>query len=98
PGNRDREAAMKTFAWGVLAMASVVAALFFLRFWRATRERLFAFFSHAFLGLGATWVGLAIINRPADEAQQEYAYIVRLVAFVILIIGIIDKNRRSGRL
>jgi len=79
-------------------MASVVAALFFLRFWRVTRERLFAFFSLAFAGLAATWLGLAIINHPADEAQQEYAYIVRLVAFVILLIGIIDKNRRSGRL
>ena len=89
---------MKTFAWGLLAMASVVAALFFLRFWRETRDRLFAFFSLAFLGLAATWVGLAIINHPADEAQQDYAYVVRLVAFVILIIGIIDKNRRSGRL
>lgn len=89
---------MKTFMWGVLAMSSLVAALFFLRFWRATRERLFAFFSLAFVGLAATWVGLAIINHPADEAQQEYAYVVRLVAFVILIIGIIDKNRRSGRL
>ena len=89
---------MKIYAWGLLTMASLVAALFFLRFWRQTRERLFAFFSLAFLGLGATWLGLAIINHPADEAQQEYAYVVRLVAFVILIIGIIDKNRRSGRL
>lgn len=89
---------MKIYAWGLLTMASLVAALFFLRFWRETRDRLFAFFSLAFLGLGATWLGLAIINHPADEAQQEYAYVVRLVAFVILIIGIIDKNRRSGRL
>jgi multisubunit Na+/H+ antiporter MnhB subunit len=89
---------MKIYAWGLLTMASLVAALFFLRFWRETRERLFAFFSLAFLGLGAAWLGLAIINHPADEAQQEYAYVVRLVAFVILIIGIIDKNRRSGRL
>ena len=89
---------MKTFAWGVLSMASLVVALFFLRFWRESRERLFAFFSLAFFLLAATWVGLAIIDHPADEAQQEYAYVVRLVAFVIFLIGIIDKNRRSGRL
>lgn len=84
--------------WGVLAMASLVAALFFLRFWRESRDRLFAYFSLAFAGLAANWVGLAIIDQPTDEAQQEYAYLVRLVAFVILIIGIIDKNRRSGPL
>ncbi len=87
---------MKIFMWGVLAMASLVAALFFLRFWRASRDRLFAFFALAFAGLAANWVGLAFINQPNDEARQEYAYVVRLVAFVILIIGIIDKNRRSG--
>lgn len=89
---------MKIFMWGVLAMASGTAALFFLRFWRESRERLFAFFALAFAGLMANWIGLAVINHPTDEAQQEYAYVVRLVAFVILIIGIIDKNRRNGRL
>ncbi|MDE2051123.1 MAG: hypothetical protein KGJ72_08905 [Gammaproteobacteria bacterium] len=89
---------MRTFMWGILAMGSGVAALFFLRFWRESRERLFAFFALAFAGLAANWIGLAIIDHPTDEAQQEYAYLVRLVAFVILIIGIIDKNRRSGRL
>ena len=88
---------MRTFAWGVLAMASLVASLFFLRYWRATRERLFAFFSVAFVGLTANWTVLAIINHPVDEARQAYAYVIRLVAFVVLIVGIIDKNRRSGR-
>jgi len=89
---------MKVFVWGVLAMASLVVALFFLRYWRATRERLFVFFSLAFLGMAVNWTVLAVVNHPVDEAGQEHAYVIRLVAFVILIIGIIDKNRRSGRL
>jgi peptidoglycan/LPS O-acetylase OafA/YrhL len=89
---------MRIFMWGVLAMASLIAALFFLRFWRESRERLFAFFALAFALLSANWIGLAIINHPTDEVRQEYGYIVRLVAFVILLIGIFDKNRRSGRL
>lgn len=89
---------MRTFMWGVLAMASLVAALFFLRFWRESRERLFVFFALAFTGLAANWIGLAVIDHPTDEAQPKYAYLVRLVAFVILLIGIVDKNRRSGRL
>jgi hypothetical protein len=89
---------MELFTWGILAMASVVAALFFLRYWRESRERLFAFFALAFFGLAANWTGLAVIDQPTDEAQQTYAYVVRLVAFLILIVGIIDKNRRSGRL
>ena len=89
---------MRVFAWGVLAMASLVAALFFLRYWRASRERLFAFFSLAFVGMAVNWLVLAMVNRPVDEAQQAYAYLIRLVAFVILIVGIIDKNRRGDRL
>ncbi|MGA7538784.1 MAG: DUF5985 family protein [Steroidobacteraceae bacterium] len=89
---------MRIFMWGVLAMASLSAALFFLRFWRESRERLFGFFALAFALLAANWTGLAIIDHPTDEVRQEYGYIVRLVAFVILLIGIFDKNRRSGRL
>lgn len=88
--------AIRVFAWGVLAMASVVAALFFLKYWRATRERLFAFFSLAFVGMAANWTVLAIVDHPVDEARQAHAYVIRLVAYVILIVGIIDKNRRSG--
>ena len=79
-------------------MASLVAALFFLRYWRSTRERLFAFFALAFLGMTANWTVLAIVNHPVDEARQVHAFVIRLVSFVILIVGIIDKNRRSGRL
>jgi hypothetical protein len=89
---------MRVFAWGVLAMAGLVAALFFLRYWRSTRERLFAFFALAFLCMAVNWTVLAIVDHPVDEARQAHAFVIRLVAFVILIVGIIDKNRRSGRL
>ena len=89
---------MRIFAWGVLTTASLVAALFFLRYWRASRERLFGFFSLAFVGMAANWTVLALIDHPVDEARQAHAYVIRLVAYAILLIGIIDKNRRSGRL
>ena len=79
-------------------MASLIATLFFIRYWRATRERLFGFFALFFVGMTANWTVLALVDHPADEARQAHAYLIRLVAFVILIIGIIDKNRRSGRL
>lgn len=89
---------MRTFAWGVLAMASLIAALFFVRYWRASRERLFGYFALFFAGMTANWTVLAMIDHPVDEARQVHAYMIRLVASVVLIIGIIDKNRRSGRL
>src|SRR5688572_13722616 len=39
---------MSTFVAGLLVMGYAVAALFFLRFRRETRDRLFAFFAAAF--------------------------------------------------
>ena len=74
---------------GALAMAYFVAALFFLRFWSATRDRLFGFFAAAFFLLAAQ----RIILPYAPEAWISPLYVVRLLAFVLIIVAIIDKNR-----
>jgi hypothetical protein len=79
----------------MLAMASVVAALFFWRYWKVSRDRLFGFFALAFAAMAVNWLGLAAVD-PAFELRH-YIYLVRLLAFVLIIMGIIDKNRR-GRL
>ena len=83
------------FLWGAEAMASLTAALLFLRFWRLTRDRLFTFFSLAFCSLALNWIVLAVDNAPAEE--HHYVYLLRLAAFMLIIIGIIDKNRRARR-
>lgn len=82
---------MKQFCWGMLTLACMVAALFFLRYWRVSRDRLFAFFAVAFVLLGANWVALSVID-PAFEAPH-FIYLIRLAAFVLITIGIVDKNR-----
>jgi hypothetical protein len=82
---------MRQFCWGLLAMASLVASLFFARYWKVTRERLFAFFAIAFALLAANWLALAIV-APVSEARH-FVYLIRLAAFVLLIVGIADKNR-----
>jgi hypothetical protein len=86
---------MRQFLWGVLAMASVVVALFFLHYWRASRDRLFAFFALAFAAMALDWVGHVFV-APADPFRAE-VYVGRLLAFVLIIIGIIDKNRQARR-
>lgn len=50
---------MHEFLMGATAMGCWTAMLFFLRFWRESRDRLFAMFSAAFLLLGLTRFGLA---------------------------------------
>ncbi len=84
---------LQQFLRGALAMGCFVAGLFFLRFYRQSRDRIFLFFVTAFWLLAAHWVGLAVVN-PAAETRH-YLFVVRLLAFVALIFGILDKNRRS---
>jgi hypothetical protein len=86
---------MLTFLWGASALGCWVIGLFFLRFWRNTRDRLFAFFAAAFWVLGLSWVALVVV-RPSDEARH-IIYLVRVVAFLLLSYGIIDKNITAKR-
>jgi hypothetical protein len=81
------------FMLGAIVMASVVAGLFFLRFWRRTRDRLFLMFAAAFWLMAVNWAALAFTQ--ADEIRTAF-YVVRLVAFVLILVAIIDKNRSRG--
>jgi hypothetical protein len=75
-------------------MGTAVAALIFLRFWRVSNERLFLYFALAFTSKAINWVGRSIAD-PALESRH-YVYLFRLLAFVLIIIGILDKNRRRS--
>ena len=76
---------------GALIMGYVVAAGFFLRFWKETRDRLFALFGAAFLILALQRLLLAFHSNP--KAEGEWLYGLRLIAFLVILAAIIDKNR-----
>jgi hypothetical protein len=82
------------FLSGVLFASYLVAALFFLRFWRRTRDRFFLFFTAAF-ALLALQRGLLSFRVPHAWLDLLF-YGVRAFAFLVLIAGILDKNRRAG--
>jgi hypothetical protein len=79
------------FLSGAITLGFVVAALFFLRFWRDTRDELFLAFAAAFFLLGAGQAILALGSIP-DE-QRSWVYLVRLVAFLVILAAILRKNR-----
>jgi hypothetical protein len=81
------------FLWGATAALCAVAAVFFWRFWRKTREALFAAFSAGFAILAAHWAALGILN-PSSETRH-YLYVVRFIAFALIIAGVVSKNRRN---
>ncbi len=77
---------------GVIIAGYAVAGLFFLRFWRDTRDRFFAFFAAAFWLLCAQRLLLAMFRDSGSE-NLVYLYVVRLVAFVLIVLAIVEKNR-----
>jgi hypothetical protein len=85
---------MEQFVTGAIAMASAVVALFFMRFWRETGDRLFGMFSLAFLLLGITRLGLALSSPHIPDEPHTHWYWMRLVAFLLILVAIVDKNRR----
>jgi hypothetical protein len=83
---------LNQFMLGAVVLACGAAGLFFLRFWRKTRDRLFAVFAVAFWTLGLNWLALAFTHR--DEVRTAL-YVIRLLAFLLIFAGILDKNRKA---
>ena len=82
------------FLSGAVAFGFGVCALFFLRFWRRTRDELFISFALAFALLGIVQAFLALSNIPTEERVSIYLF--RLLAFVIILFAIFRKNRASA--
>jgi hypothetical protein len=81
------------FLSGAVAFGFAACALFFLRFWRRTREQLFLAFAVAFLLLGAGQTILALANIGTEERGS--IYLLRLIAFLLILVAIYRKNRSS---
>ena len=86
---------MYQFTAGAIAMGYFVAGLFFLRFLMRTRESLFGVFACAFWLLAANQALVALADVPREE--QSWIYLLRLAAFVLIIVGIVAKNTRGSR-
>ena len=86
---------MISFVNGMNAMASIVAALYFLRFWSQTSDRLFAGMATAFALLALNWIVLAVLD-PSSELRP-LVYALRLIAFLVIIAAILDKNLKNHR-
>jgi hypothetical protein len=80
---------------GMIAMASLTATLFFLKFWRQTRDSLFLFFALAF-GLDAV-VRLLLGLTNVSAEMEPFFYHARLVSFAQIIVAILRKNHPRRR-
>ena len=81
---------MIEFLSGAVTLGHLVAALFFLRFWRKTADRLFLAFAMAFVlfALNQAFASiLAIYHEPTS-----FIYALRVLGFVLIVVAIVDKN------
>lgn len=86
---------LESFLTGALTFGFVIASLLFLKAWRTTSDSLFAAFGAAFLLLALNQLA-GLFGALADE-QQAWVFLLRLAAFLLLIVAIVVKNMRAGR-
>ena len=84
---------MLDFLSGAVTLGFLVAAGFFLRFWRATADRLFLAFGAAFLLFALNQFLAAALVVVVEPSSLIYA--LRVLGFVLIIAAIIDKNARA---
>lgn len=80
---------------GAFIGMALAISLFFFQFWRKSHERLFALLALIFALLSIERSVLAFV--PAGHESRHLIFLVRLLAFGLLIVGIVDKNRGQPR-
>ncbi len=85
--------ALNNWLSGAICMAALTIALIFLRYWVHSRDRLFLYFSIAFLLEGGHRLLLAWWAGEPDSPQY---YLIRLVEYGLILSAIIHKNRGNG--
>jgi hypothetical protein len=82
-----------TFMHGAITLACFLIGLKFLKFWRSSKDRFFLWLSSAFFVFTTGWIIRAFASASSDHAH--YVFVPRLVAFLLIIAGVLDKNRRG---
>lgn len=81
---------------GALLLSYLLAGMFFFQFWKRTGDRLFIHFAVAFWLFVLNQLVTSVPSVADDTAGYEY--LLRVLGFLVIIAGIIDKNRGpSGR-
>ena len=86
--------ALLDFLSGAAALAYLVAGMYFLRFWRVTRDRLFLSFAFAFWLLALNQA-IATLLGATDE-RTGYTYLLRVLGFGLILCAIVRKNVSRG--
>lgn len=82
---------MNSLLSGGVATASIIAGVFFLRFWRSSGDRFFLYFAMSFLIEGVNRFVLYLMVGLQEDAPAYY--VIRLIAYGLIVYAIVAKNR-----
>jgi hypothetical protein len=86
---------LSSFIGGANTFGFLLIALFFAKFWKRTRDPFFGTFALAFLVLGIGRIVEA--GSRMTHASTPAVYVLRLLAFSIIIFAIAQKNMGSTK-
>lgn len=86
---------MNDFLSGAITVGYLVSGLFFLRFWKRSKDVLFVYFAVAFWILAGQRFALVLIKERVEE--DTIFYVIRLIAYLVILLGIWQKNRPGPR-
>jgi uncharacterized protein DUF5985 len=86
---------LTAYLGGAVTVGYIVAAMFFLRFWRRTVDRLFLAFAVAFALLALSQCITTFLE--AGDERSVYAYGLRVLGFILILAAVVDKNLATPR-
>jgi uncharacterized membrane protein HdeD (DUF308 family) len=78
------------FLLGLIATASITAGMFFLKFWRDTRDSFFLSFGASFVIEGLNRSAVLFTDKPGEGSP--WTYLIRLLSFLLILTAILRKN------
>jgi len=75
---------------GAIGMGCWVIGLFFFQYWRKAKDRLFGIFALSFWILGLERLA-PLVTQLGDE-RHGFQYLIRLLAYLLILYAIVDKN------
>lgn len=88
------------FFSGIFVGTFFTAGLFFLKFWKASRDSFFRYFAIACWLLCierilAIYLEIHSQSITTNSETMMWVYLIRLAAFILIISAIIKKNKRT---
>ncbi|MEO8595440.1 MAG: DUF5985 family protein [Candidatus Solibacter sp.] len=78
------------FLLGVIATSSITAGVFFLKFWKNTRDSFFLAFAASFVLEGLNRA--AVLFAPRPNGPNSWTYLIRLLSLLLILAAILRKN------